>query len=182
MRHLKTRVLASLGAFALALATTAGFSVPAWADSSELVACTGSVTVQYSPALGALPRQTTQQVTETLGSAGGGSCSGPFTSGLASTTFQQQVSCLLQGLGDTLVQNVVTYVWGGGQYSTITYPVTTVAHAAGQETVTSIGTVTAGYGLGAASVRVAVYVDLDLVSCLTSSVTQQTGTLAVTIL
>ena len=75
-------------------------------------------------------------------------CTGPFSSGAADTTFTQQVGCLLQGLGDTLVTNVVTYHWNGGATSTITYPVTTVVHAANQLVVTSTGTVTAGYGRG----------------------------------
>ncbi|WP_159012110.1 hypothetical protein [Streptomyces sp. NRRL F-5123] len=44
----------------------------------------------------------------------------------------------------------------------ITYPVTTVVHAADQEIVTSTGTVTAGYGLGSLSERIAVHPGLGL--------------------
>ncbi|MEV5607450.1 hypothetical protein [Streptomyces sp. NPDC052225] len=153
---------------------------PAQADTG-LLACTGSVTVDYSPPLGPLLRDTSQSVTENPGSSGGGNCIGGVTSGTAHTVFDQQVSCLVQGLGDTLVQNVVTYHWDNGQQSTITYPVTTVVHAANQEIVTSTGTVTSGYGLGAVSERVATYPSLGLLDCLNSTVTRQTGRLTVTL-
>nr|WSW70843.1 hypothetical protein OG461_34255 [Streptomyces sp. NBC_00995] len=146
------------------------------------ILCTGSVTVDYAPPLGPLPRLTSQSVTENLGAAGGGGCTGPFTSGTAHTVFDQQVSCLLQGLGDTLVQNVVTYHWAGGQTSTITYPVTTVVHAANQEIVTSTGTVTAGFATGALSERIAVYPSLGLLDCLNSTIGRQTGLLTVSLL
>ncbi|MYW70186.1 hypothetical protein GTY65_39965 [Streptomyces sp. SID8379] len=155
-------------------------AAPAQSDT-PLTVCTGTATVDYSPPLGPLPRQTRQSVTEKLGTDGGGSCTGPFTTGTATTVFDQQVSCLAQGLGDTLVQNVVTYHWQGGQTSTITYPLTTVVHAANQEIVTSTGTVTAGYALGALSERVAVYPSLSILDCLNSTITQQTGQLTLTL-
>ncbi|NUS15279.1 MAG: hypothetical protein HOY69_28435 [Streptomyces sp.] len=155
-------------------------AAPAHADG-DLVTCTGSVTVDYSPPLGPVLRQTQQIVTENLGTAGGGGCAGPFTSGTARTEFDQQVSCLLQGLGDTLVVNVVTYHWQDGRTSTVTYPVTTVVHAADQEIVTSTGTVTAGFGLGSVSERIAVYPSLGLLDCLNGTITRQTGLLTVTI-
>ncbi|WP_338703224.1 hypothetical protein V2W30_38425 [Streptomyces sp. Q6] len=170
-------------AFSGVLALTAALvatAAPAEADS-PLIVCSGTATVDYSPPLGPLPRQTHQTVTEELGTAGGGSCTGPFTAGTATTAFDQQVSCLAQGLGDTLVQNVVTYHWQNGQTSTITYPVTTVVHAANQEIVTSTGTVTAGYGLGAVSERIAVYPSLSVLDCLNSTIIQQTGLLTVTL-
>ncbi|MFJ7626739.1 hypothetical protein ACIQZN_09640 [Streptomyces sp. NPDC097595] len=80
------------------------------------------------------------------------------------------------------MQNVVTYHWSGGQTSTITYPVTTVVHAANQEIVTSTGTVTSGYGVGSVSERIAVHPSLSLLDCLGSAITQQTGLLTVTLL
>ncbi|GAA2114422.1 hypothetical protein GCM10009759_58730 [Kitasatospora saccharophila] len=177
---MRIRTLAAAASALTLLATALATAAPAQA-ANDLLLCTGSVTVHYDPPLGALPRQTSQSVTENLGTSGGGSCTGPFTSGTAHTVFDQQVSCLLQGLGDTLVQNVVTYHWQNGQSSTITYPVTVVEHAAGQEIVTSVGTVTAGYGLGSASTRVAVYPSLDLLSCLGSTITQQSGLLTLTL-
>ncbi|MFD7311208.1 hypothetical protein [Promicromonospora sp. NPDC059942] len=159
-------------------ATPAGSSVQ---GQENLILCTGSVTIDYSPALRPLPEPTTQTVVERLGADGGGGCTGPFAGGSASTVFQQEVSCLVQGLGDTLVENVVTYDWHDGRSSTIRYPVTTVVRLANQLVVTSTGTVTAGYGTGALSERVAVYPDLDVLSCLTSGVARQTGLLTVTI-
>lgn len=69
----------------------------------------------------------------------------------------------------------------GGGTSTIAYPVTTVVPAANQLIVTSTGTVTDGYAEGALSERIAAYPDLDVLSCLGSSVAQQTSTLTVTI-
>jgi hypothetical protein len=184
MNHLMCGRLPAAAA-ALLLAATGVVADGAAASAEEetdLILCAGSVTVDYSPALGPLPRSTTQTVTEELGTDGDGSCTGPFAGGTAVTTFQQQVSCLLQGLGDTLVENVVTYHWQGGQSSTITYPVTTVVHAAGQLIVTSTGTVTGGYGEGALSERIAVYPYLDLLSCLTSQVARQTGTITVAVI
>ncbi|MFJ8885300.1 hypothetical protein ACIRJR_18095 [Streptomyces sp. NPDC102402] len=171
-------VAALMGAFALVAAHLV-VATPAQAETS-LIVCTGTATVDYSPPLGPLPRQTTQGVTEKLGTDGGGGCTGPFAGGSAYTVFEQQVSCLAQGLGDTLVQNVVTYHWQGGQTSTVTYPVTAVVHAVNQEIVTSTGTVTAGYGLGAVSVRIAVYPSLEVLDCLGSDITRQTGLLTVT--
>ncbi|MFD6414862.1 hypothetical protein [Streptomyces sp. NPDC060194] len=176
---MRTPLPALAAVLALAAAPVA-LTTPAQA-STPLILCTGSVTVDYSPPLGPLPRQTTQGVTERLGASGGGSCTGPFAGGSAFTVFDQQVSCLAQGLGDTLVQNVVTYHWQGGQTSTITYPVTTVVHAGNQEIVTSTGTVTAGYGAGSLSERVAVYPSLDVLDCLGSDITRQTGVLTVTL-
>ncbi|WP_027005746.1 hypothetical protein [Conexibacter woesei] len=175
-----SRVARSLSLTLLAAAALAAVPGAAQAQDDPVV-CTGSVTVHYAPALGPLPRVSSQQVAERLGTGGGGACTGPFSSGAADTSFTQQVGCLLQGLGDTLVTNVVTYHWNGGASSTITYPVTTVVHAANQLVVTSTGTVTAGYGQGALSERIAAYADLDLVSCLSSGVAQQTGTLTVAI-
>jgi hypothetical protein len=175
---MRTLIVSILGTVALAAAAFSS-AVPAQAEG-DLVVCTGSVTVTYSPPLGPLPQETTQGVTEQLGTDGGG-CTGPYPGGTAHTVFTQEVGCLLQGLGDTLVQNVVTYHWQGGATSTITYPVTTVVHAAGQEIVTSTGTVTAGYGVGAVSERIAVYPSLDLLTCLSADVTQQTGILTLTI-
>ncbi|MFD7730510.1 hypothetical protein ACFV6F_09015 [Kitasatospora phosalacinea] len=177
---MRLRTLATAASTLTLLAATLATAAPARADDDPLL-CTGSVTVHYDPPLGAVPRQTSQSVTENLGTSGGGTCTGPLTSGTAHTVFDQQVSCLFQGLGDTLVENVVTYHWQNGQSSTITYPVTVVEHAAGQEVVTSVGTVTAGYGLGAASTRVAAYPSLDLLSCLGSTTTQQSGLLTLTI-
>jgi hypothetical protein len=181
MPHPIRKTLATVSAALIGAAglTALASSAPAGADDG-LVLCTGSVTVDYSPPLGATLQQTRQSVTENLGTAGGG-CTGPFTSGTAHTDFDQQVSCLLQGLGDTLVQNVVTYHWSDGRTSTITYPVTTVVHAADQEIVTSTGTVTAGYGLGSVSERIAAYPSLGLLDCLAGTITQQTGLLTVTI-
>ncbi|MFF7340577.1 hypothetical protein ACFZAT_24965 [Streptomyces sp. NPDC008163] len=176
------RTIAASLAGALALAGALVTAAPASADETSPLLCTGSVTVDYSPPLGPLPRATSQSVTEKLGTAGGGSCGGPFASGTAHTVFDQEVSCLAQGLGDTLVQNVVTYHWSDGRTSTITYPVTTVVHAVNQEIVTSTGTVTAGYGVGSVSERVAVYPSLSLLDCLGSTITQQTGLLTVTLL
>jgi hypothetical protein len=169
-----------LAATAILATGTAASADPPDEDGGPII-CTGTVTTSYSPALGPLPKPTTQTVTEELGTDGGGSCIGPFAAGAAVTVFEQEVSCLLQGLGDTLVENVVTYHWQGGQTSTITYPVTTVVRAAGQLIVTSTGTVTDGFGEGSISERIAVYPDLDLLSCLTSSVQQQTGIITVTI-
>ncbi|WP_033214976.1 hypothetical protein [Kitasatospora phosalacinea] len=177
---MRAHALAAAASVLTLLAAALATAAPARADG-DLLLCTGSVTVHYDPPLGAVPRQTSQSVTESLGTSGGGTCTGPFTSGTARTVFDQQVSCLVQGLGDTLVQNVVTYHWQNGQSSTITYPVTLVEHAAGQEVVTSLGTVTAGYGLGSASTRVAAYPSLDLLSCLGSTVTQQSGLLTLTL-
>jgi hypothetical protein len=175
-----TRAVRSLTTVLLAGVIAVVLVAPASARAgNDPILCTGSVTVHYSPPLGPLPRSTDQQVAERLGAAGGGGCTGPFASGAADTAFVQQVSCLAQGLGDTLVTNIVTYHWSGGASSTITYPVTTVAHVANQLIVTSTGTVTSGYGQGSLSERIAVYADLDLVSCLSSSVSQQTGTLTI---
>lgn len=176
------RSAAGAAALLLAAASVVAEGTSAYAGSDDLILCTGAVTVDYSPPLGPLPKLTTQTVTEELGTDGGGSCTGPFAGGTAVTVFQQQVGCLLQGLGDTLVENVVTYHWQGGQSSTITYAVTTVAHAGGQLVVTSTGTVTDGYGEGALSERIAVYPDLNVLSCLTSQVAQQTGTITVAII
>jgi hypothetical protein len=176
------RLAAAAAALTLAAGGVVATGTSAAAEDNDLIVCTGAVTVDYSPALGPLPKLTEQTVTEELGTDGGGSCTGPFAGGTAVTTFEQQVGCLLQGLGDTLVDNVVTYHWQGGQSSTITYSVTTVAHAVGQLIVTSTGTVTDGYGEGALSERIAVYPDLDVLSCLTSHVDQQTGTITVAII
>lgn len=172
-------IAAAVSAFALVAGVTA-VAAPAQADTA-LVQCTGTATVQYSPPLGPVPQQTTQTVTERLGTDDSGTCTGPFSGAVAVTVFDQQVSCLIQGLGDTLVTNTVTYRWTDGRTSTITYPVTTVEHAADQEVVTSTGTVTAGYGLGDVSERIAVYPTLSLLDCLDSTVTQQTGLLTLTL-
>ncbi|MFJ3404399.1 hypothetical protein [Promicromonospora sp. NPDC090134] len=153
---------------------------PSAPDQTPIV-CTGSVTVTYTPPLGPLPRLTAQEVVERPGATGGGSCTGPFSGAVATTVFEQEVGCLLQGLGDTLVENVVTYQWQGGRSSVITYSATTVLHLANQLVVTSTGTVTGGYREGALSERVAVYADLDVLACLSSGVDQQTGLLTLTI-
>ncbi|WP_411111018.1 hypothetical protein [Streptomyces sp. c-19] len=55
-------------------------------------------------------------------------------------------------------------------------------HAASQEVVTSTGSVTAGYGLGAVSEGVAVHPSLAVLDCLGSDITRQTGLLTVTFL
>ncbi|MFE3518567.1 hypothetical protein [Streptomyces sp. NPDC059166] len=177
---MRKSLTALAGVFVLAT-TSLAVAAPARAGT-PLIVCTGSVTVDYDPPLGPLPRQTTQGVTERLGTGGGGGCAGPFVAGSAFTVFDQQVSCLAQGLGDTLVQNVVTYHWQGGQTSTITYPVTTVVHVGNQEVVTSTGTVTAGYGVGSLSERIAVYPSLALLDCLGSDIDRQTGLLTVTVI
>lgn len=177
---MQRRRIGGLVAAAALAATTVMWAEPSVAATNLLV-CTGTATIDYTPPLGPLPRPTTQKVAERLGDQGGGGCVGGKTGGGADTTFQQEVGCLLQGLGDTLVENVVTYHWSDGQTSTITYPVTTVAHLAGQLVVTSTGTVTAGYGQGSASERVAAYPDLDVLACLTSGVSRQTGLLTVTL-
>jgi hypothetical protein len=183
---LRRRLAASASALLLAAVGLVTISTAASADPPEPegdgpIVCTGSVTTDYDPPLGPLPKPTTQTVTELLGAAGDGSCTGPFAGGSAVTVFQQDVSCLLQGLGDTLVENEVTYLWLGGATSTITYPVTTVVRAAGQLVVTSTGTVTDGFRDGAVSERIAVYPDLGLLDCLSSSVDQQTGIITVTV-
>lgn len=174
------RIAAAPLALALA-ATSIALASPAQAQG-DAFSCTGSVTVHYAPPLGPLPQPTTQEVTERLGTHGDGGCVGAVDGGIATTVFQQDVSCLFQGLGDTLVENEVTYHWGNGESSTITYPVTTVVHAANQLIVTSTGTVTDGLGEGALSERIAVYPDLDIASCLNSGVEQQTGALTVSVL
>jgi hypothetical protein len=187
MTHiLRRRLTASASILLLAtgsllLSSSTASADPPADEDGELILCTGTVTTDYDPPLGPLPTPTTQTVTEELGTHGDGSCTGPFAGGTATTVFEQDVSCLLQGLGDTLVENVVAYHWQGGQTSTVTYPVTTVLRAAGQLIVTSTGTVTDGYGEGALSERIAVYPDLELLSCLSSTVDQQTGIITVAI-
>lgn len=173
----RTAVLATL---ALLLPGTLAFAAPAHA-AGGLITCTGTVTDTYSPPLGPLPQPTSQRVVERLGADGGGACTGPLAGAIATTVFDQQVGCLAQGLGDTLVTNVVTYRWDDDETSTITYPVTTVAHVADQLVVASTGTVTSGFGRGAVSERIAAYPDLDVVKCLTSGVGEQTGLLTVAI-
>src|SRR4051812_30262909 len=106
---LRTTALAAAIATLLlpAMLTVSG---PAHA-AGALTTCTGTVTDAYSPPLGPIPQPTTQKVVERLGTDGGGTCTGPLTGAIATTVFAQQVGCLAQGLGDTLVTNVVTYRW-----------------------------------------------------------------------
>lgn len=166
---------------ALTMGAGIAFVGPAQADSP--IVCTGNSPGTYSPPLGPTPTETTVQLTELLGTADDGTCTGPFTAGSAEATFDETASCLLPPASSLLLSppDVLTYHWNDGQTSTITYTLTSVAFVGAQTIVTSAGTVTAGYGTGRTATRVKVAARLDVVRCLTTGIATQSAVMTLTI-
>jgi hypothetical protein len=97
--------------------------------------------------------------------------SGSYTVNLPST------SCLAS-VQSPLSSNTATYHWNNGTSSTITFASSTAVRAAdGTVTVTSIGAVTSGLGLGQTATRVTVEPNLNLTACLTDGLSETNSVL-----
>ncbi|WP_111557136.1 hypothetical protein [Kitasatospora sp. SolWspMP-SS2h] len=143
-----------------------------------MMVCTGTSLQRYSPALGPLPRPTVVSLSERLTCTGG-----PFATGAADAAFANPASCLVPPVTGTVPPaDVLTYRWSNGQTSTITYTLTTVARAANQNIVTSAGTVPFGYAQGSVAQREVIMPNLDVLGCLASNISQQSGSETLSIL
>ncbi|MEV0324727.1 hypothetical protein ACIBKX_40695 [Streptomyces sp. NPDC050658] len=102
-------------------------------------------------------------------------CAHPVvTGGQSASTYQQEASCLLPSLEDTLPPSLtVTYHWTGtgeNLQSTIEYTTTVVTHPLGQTVVTGTGTVTSGYKQGSIAQVTVVRPNINLLDCLAHNV------------
>ena len=168
----------SLAVLAGAVLLPAGAAQAAQDQAAATVVCTGAAEQTYAPPLGPLPRVTDVSVNEELTCIGG-----PFITGTSSASFNEQASCLIPPLTDTVLPtSVIVYHWANGQTSTVALTVPTVVRAANQTIVTGAGTVTSGYAQGSAVIREVTTIDLDVLGCLTSSLDRRTGTEVFTIL
>lgn len=178
LRTAARRSTAAIGALALGAGGIVLLGGQAQAAGADLTCAVGSQTADYSPALTNTPTQTTASISETY------SCTSLLTgvtSGTGSETVSEQASCLLTVAPD--VTDTFVYQWNTGQSSTVTFSTTSVVRAVdGTATITSVGSVTAGLGLGSAATRVVVLPSLDLAACASTGIATQTGTAALAIL
>ncbi|MEU6160747.1 hypothetical protein [Streptomyces sp. NPDC047130] len=177
MSRTRTALTLSLAALAAAFVLPGGTAQAAQAQAATVV-CTGTANQTYSPPLGPLPKTTDVDLNENVTCLGG-----PFLTGTASASFVEQASCLIPPPMDTVLPagNIV-YHWSNGQTSTVTYGLPVVVRAANQTIVTTVGTITSGYSQGSLVEREVVTLDLDVLGCLTSSISKRPGSEILTVL
>ncbi|MFI8178676.1 hypothetical protein ACIF6H_36095 [Streptomyces microflavus] len=156
-------VLAALGtALSLALTTVVLAPTAAHASPVDITCLTGNRHTTYSPPLTNTPKPESLAITDNF------SCLS-LLSGVSSGTSTLGVnlpssSCLLELT--FLSALPVNYTWNTGQSSTITYATSNAVRAAnGTVTTTSIGTVTAGLGLGQVATLITVEPALSPTAC-----------------
>ncbi|MFJ6438841.1 hypothetical protein [Streptomyces sp. NPDC091416] len=169
-----------LAAWAAAALLALGCSVALPAGTAhavpvDITCLTGSRNTVYTPPLTYTPGPTSLQITDHFSCAsllsGVSSGSGSYTVNLPST------SCLAS-VQSPLSSNTATYHWNNGTSSTISFASSTAVRAAnGTVTVTSIGAVTSGLGLGQTVTRVTVEPNLNLTACLTGGLSETNSVL-----
>ncbi|MFD5142680.1 hypothetical protein [Streptomyces sp. NPDC058401] len=142
------------------------------------VTCTGSSAITYSPGLTFTPRTSTYAESDAYSSCL--SSDPTLTSGSASASYTSSFSCL--GPLSVSSDSHYTVHWNNGHSSTFDLDYTDTI-VAGVENVTAIGTVTSGDFTGASATFVWLYTAPSPLACLTTTgLTNQTGTVTVTIL
>lgn len=132
------------------------------------VSCVGSDTVTYNPPLVNAPRTTTVTFTEDLDLC----LAGGVTTADASASVTKTTSCTAV----TLNPAATTYHWNTGASSSVNFFANVVVHLAGGfNQVTSTGTVTSGFDVGATAVVVATLPQLNVTACASDGVAQLTG-------
>ena len=183
----RMRVLA--GAFAVILGgALATISTASAASSStdeeaaiELLVCAGTQTINYSPGLILTPRQTVATLDRDYTG-----CLAPTEPTITSGTHDFVTAPADRSCLTVLSTNAGQAVeeWDDGRSSTLSWTEDdiTVQNVLGQQVVTVIGTVSAGVFAGHTFEEVAIALTLDVLDCVGSGVTSETGTVALTIL
>jgi hypothetical protein len=157
-------------------------ALPAHAASPlDSIVCTGSETDDFTPPLTNTPRATTVDVRDDY------SCTS-LTSAVSSASGSFSVTdvegCLLTVIPSEPPFSVVyTFKIGtASSPSTVTFTSDTVVNAAnGTKIVTSLGTVTSGWNLGAPVTRVVIVPSLSLTACAGPGVASYTGVSTLTV-
>ncbi|MEV6265421.1 hypothetical protein AB0M42_32430 [Streptomyces sp. NPDC051784] len=162
-RGRRRSLAAAVLALGLGLTGVLASAAPASATPVDITCLTGTRNTAYTPPLTNTPAPTHLQITDHFNCvsllSGVSSGSGGFSVDVPST------SCLAS-VQSPLTSNTATYHWNTGVYSTITFASSTAVRAAdGTVTVTSIGAVTAGLGIGQLATRITVEPNLNLTAC-----------------
>ena len=168
----------------LAPATTSSASTAAAGQetsAADLLVCTGTHTLGYSPGLILTPRPTV-----TTGEREYTGCLAPTEPTITSGTYDfvtapADRSCLT-ALSTDAGSSVIE--WGDGRTSTLSWTEDDilVENILGQQIVTVVGTVSAGVFAGHAYENVTVSLSLDLLACVGTGITSSSGTAVLTIL
>ncbi|BAJ33310.1 MULTISPECIES: hypothetical protein [Kitasatospora] len=180
MKHLRTLATA-VSATLLGLAVP--LLAPAAAQASQTagvdITCLGSTHVTYDPPITNTEQDTTAHITNNF------SCTSLLTavsSGSLNRTVVQTLSCLLAVTPPTNTATE-TYSWNTGQSSTATYVSSTAVRAAdGTTTVTAVGAITSGLGLGSTVTKAVVIPQLSPTACATTGLSEVNGTASLVIL
>jgi hypothetical protein len=170
------RPVALIGACATAVLALAVFGSSAQAAS--LAVCTGSETASFSPAI------TLTSHTGTITYADALNCTSNDTgaaTGSSGGTYTGSYSCVdpVTPPGST---GTLTYTWADSTTSVFSYTsVTGDLFVGGSYVFTAVGTITSGKFNGATVALVQTDPSLSLLQCLTTGITNTTGTLALTI-
>ncbi|MFI9018946.1 hypothetical protein ACIGZI_33465 [Streptomyces griseus] len=158
------RTVSAVVALGLGATGVLALATPASATPVDITCLTGMRNTAYTPSLTYTPQPTNLQITDNFSCtsllSGVSSGSGTFSA------YAPSSSCLAS-VQSPLTSITTTYHWNTGASSTIVFASSTAVRAAnGTVTVTSVGTVTAGLGVGQAATRVTVEPNLDLAACL----------------
>ncbi|MGW0931412.1 hypothetical protein [Streptomyces sp. NPDC002644] len=176
--HVGRVALATMTAGALAAAGLMVAAPSAHASGVDIACLIGTSQATYDPPLTNTPQTVDIGVTETYGCT---SLSTSVSSGSTAYSATSEADCLLTA--NSYPGATRTYHWNDGRSSTITFTVSNAVRAVdGTTTVTSVGTVTAGLGVGGTATRVVVQPQLDLPACGTTGVSSTTGTATLAIL
>jgi len=173
----KQRMRGPMRWIAVAALVGAGVGISASpAQAASSTTCTGASTVAYSPPLTNTPQTVGWTESDTY------ACTSTDTTLTSGTSVNHVTaagsSCVS---GSAFPYTTYTINWNNGQSSTISATVTDVI-LAGIETLTATGTVTSGEFTGGTVVIVWVYTVPNPLLCLTTGITNQTGTAAAQIL
>ncbi|MEU6157845.1 hypothetical protein [Streptomyces sp. NPDC047130] len=170
--------LATVTAGALAAAGPLVAAPSAHASGVDITCLIGTSQATYDPPLSNTTQTLDIGVTETYGCA---SLNTSVSSGSTAYSATSEADCLLTA--NSYPGATRTYHWNDGRSSTITFTVSNAVRAVdGTTTVTSVGTVTAGLGVGGTATRVVVQPQLDLSACATTGVSSTTGTATLAVL
>jgi hypothetical protein len=155
----------------VALAAPTAAAQPTW------LTCAGTQSATYSPPITFTARLTTVGLSESysncVDNAG-------IVAGNVAFTVTQSANC---GLMLTSSAPVTTYAWNNGKTSTVRFSTTEVGRLVnGSTVVTSIGSVTGGFGQGAMAIRALTTVPPNPLLCFTTGVAQESGPVSLTFL
>lgn len=171
LRPGRHRVVTLVASAAVLLAVAGGLAAAPAASGAPLplLACQGTETFTYQPALTSTPEPTLVRAAISLNLC--------LLGGVSSGEGQYSVTATVSCTGADLLPPAFsdTYQWSNGTSSTVTYTASVTTPVNGTVIITDTGTVTSGLDQGAAANATTTVPELNLAACAGTGISQQSG-------